>query len=126
MDIDAKKLRLLMQVGFLAGEYGFSGDAETIFEGVRAVRPESESPLIGLAFAKMSSDQMEESIRILEEEALKLNPESDLARGFLGMALKFSGRTEECSRLMKEVVDRNRDEAAVKMARTILDEIGQG
>lgn len=122
MEIDARRVQLLMQIGFLAGEYGLSHEAETIFEGIRAVRPESEFPMIGLAFAKMVSNQLDESIRILRDEALKLNPDSDLAMSFLGLALSLSGHASECSRVVTEVVNRNGNEAAVKMARTILQE----
>ena len=123
MEIDAGSLQLLMEVGFLAGGYGYLGEAEIIFDGLKAVRPQNESPLIGLAFAKMNNNQMDEAIRILEEEALKVNPQSDLARSFLGLALKLSGRVEQCLPILREVVERNSDEAAVKVARGLLEEI---
>jgi hypothetical protein len=123
MDVDSKSLQLLMELGFLAGGYGYMHEAEVIFEGLKAIRPENESPLIGLAFARMNNNQMEDSIRILETEALRVNPNSDLARAFLGFALKLTGRVEQSHVLLKQVVERNRDQAAVNMAKGILEEI---
>jgi hypothetical protein len=123
MDIDSRSLQLLLEVGLLAGGYGWMKEAEVIFEGLRAVRPENESPLIGLAIAKMNNNQAEESIRILETEALNTNPESDLARAFLGLALKLAGRVEQSRLLSEQVVGRNRDQAAVNLAKGILEEI---
>ena len=119
MEIDAKSLQLLMEAGMLAAGYGYMPESETIFEGLKAVRPESESPLIGLAFTKMSTRQVDEAIRILDEQALKINPDSDLARAFLGLAYKLAGRGELSDSMVNQVLDSNRDPAAVNLAKSI-------
>jgi predicted Zn-dependent protease len=123
MEIEAKSLQLLMELGLLAGGYGYVREAETIFEGLKAVRPQSEYPLIGWAIVKMSNNQIDESTRVLEKEALKVNPGSDLARGYLGLALMLAGRAEQSIPILEEVVNNNKDEAAVNLAKGVLEEI---
>lgn len=124
MEIETKLIQLLMEAGYLAGGYGFFGESERIFEGIRAVRPESELPLIGLAVSKINEGKHAEASRILWDQALKLNPDSDLAKSFLGLSLKVGGLNSESRALLREVVEANRDEVAVNMARNLLEEIG--
>lgn len=121
MEFEAGSLQLLMDLGFMAGGYGYMQQAATIFDGLRVLRPENESPLIGLAFVILGI-QPEESIRILEE-ALRLNPDSDLARGFMGIAFKLTGQMDRCKASCQEIITRNRDQVAVRMAGSLLEEI---
>jgi Flp pilus assembly protein TadD len=124
MEIEPKLIQMLMEAGYLAGGYGFFEESQRIFEGIRAARPDSELPLIGLALSKINEGKHEEASRILWDQALKLNPESDLAKSFLGLSLKLGGLTSESRTLLQEVVDADRDDAAVNMARNLLEEMG--
>ena len=125
MEIDTKLVQLLMEVGYLAGGHGFFDESIKIFEGIYAVRPESEYPLIGMAVTRMNARKYEEAVKILWGKALKVNPESDLAKSFLGLALKMAGLTSESQTLLREVVEANRCEEAVSMAKNLLEEIGR-
>ena len=122
MEIERKLLQLLMEAGNLASGYGYFPEAEIIFNGLRAVRPESEYPLIGLALAKMNARKNLEAIKVLADETLKVNPESDLAKSFLGLALKTSGLREESCTVLREVIAADRDKIAVNIARNLLAE----
>jgi Flp pilus assembly protein TadD len=123
MQIEKELLQILMESGYLAGGYGFFAEAEVIFKGIMAARPESEYPLIGLAVSKMNAGKNDEAVKILHKQALKLNPESDLARSFIGLALKLGGLNDESLTVLGEVVAAGRDETAVKMARSLMEEI---
>lgn len=123
MEIETTLIQLLMEAGYLAGGYGFFEESEKIFDGITAVRPESELPLIGMAVTKMNAGKYEEAARILWDKALKLNPESDLAKSFLGLTLKLSGLIAESQAILKEVLEANKDETAVNMARNLLEEL---
>lgn len=124
MEIETSTVQLLMEAGYLAGGYGFYKESEEIFEGIQAVRPDNELPLIGLAVTKMNAGNNEEAARILWEKALKINPESDLAKSFLGLALKLAGLKAESESVLKEVVDEGGNDPAVKLAQALLKEIG--
>jgi hypothetical protein len=121
MEIDTKLIRLLMEVGYLAGGHGFFKESETIFEGLKAVRSESEYPIIGLAITKMNAKKNDEAVEILREQALKLNPDSDMAKCFLGLSLKLSGMNHESRKVLEDVVENGNSEEAVNMARSFLE-----
>jgi len=123
METDEGMLQLLMQIGFLASGRGNISGAETIFSGVQAQRPESEYPLIGRAVNRLNDLDYEGAIRILISEALEKNPESDLAKGFLGFALRKAGLTGHSREVCREVVDAGRDEVAMAMAAAVLEDL---
>ena len=122
MEIDKKMLQLLTEIGFFAAGNGFFVEAEKIFEGIQAVRSESEYPHIGLAWAKINAHKPEEAIAVLKEKALKLNPDNDLAKSYLGLALRLANLNHESESVLQEVVESGRNAEAVNMARAVLEE----
>lgn len=124
MEIQTEVIQLLMEAGYLAGGYGLYKESEDIFEGIRAIRPDSELPIIGLAVTKMNAGKNTESARMLWEQALKINPESDLAKSFLGLALKLSNLNSESETVLKEVIDTGKNEPAIKLAQALLNDSG--
>lgn len=126
MKTDEEMLKLLMQIGFLASGRGNISEAETIFSGVQARQPESAYPLIGRAVNRMNDLDYDGAIRILIGEALERNPGNDLAKGFLGFALRKAGLDEQSREVCREVVDAGRDEVAVAMARAVLEDLERG
>jgi Flp pilus assembly protein TadD len=123
MEVDTKLVQLLMEIGHIAGGHGYFDEARIIFEGIKAVRPESEYPLIGQAITQLNMGNYAEAARILGEEALGKNPENDLAASLLGLVLKISGLTSESERLLNHIVELDRDQTAVNMAKSILEEM---
>ena len=111
-----------MEVGFLAAGYGFHKQAETIFRGLQGARPDSESPLIGLAFTYLSSNRPQQAAEVLEQQALKLNPDSDLAKVYLGWAHKNTGAASRAEALLREVVSSDSNPAATALAKGFLNE----
>lgn len=122
MEIEQTRIQMLMEIGFLAAGRGEINAAETIFNGIKALRPESESPLIGLAVARMNAGNNQEAIAILRDRALALNPLSDMANSFLGLALKLEGLNSQADSILEGVVAGNGDPGAVSMARALLAE----
>ena len=102
-EIGTPLIRLMMEIGYLAAGNGFSAEAEAIFEGLHAVRPGSEIPFIGLAVTRMNAGRPLEAASLLEEQALRLSPASELAQGFLGLApgLTFGDSQSTCVQLSK-------------------------
>lgn len=100
-----------------------SVESEEIFNAIHAIRPESELPLIGLAVTKMNKNQAGEAARVLWDKALKINPESDLAKSFLGLALKLSGMNNESRTVLEEVLQSGQDPQATDIAKSLLAEI---
>lgn len=106
-----------MEIAFVAAGNGLTSDAETIFAGIQAVRPESELPIIGRAIIKMNSGQLQDSIHLLRE-ALLHNPDSDLGLSFLGVALQLSGHNHAAAEAFSQVADAGITTEAVELATT--------
>lgn len=124
MQIDSEELvKLLFETGFLASGIGMTEDAESIFNALKLIRPDSEYPIVGLAVTALNVGRNEEAVRILQDEALKINPASQIAKAFLGLSLKFSGMTDHSRKILEEVIADGTDEKATNMAQAILDEM---
>jgi hypothetical protein len=117
--VDASLLRLLAEIGFVATACGLWSHAEAIFAGVRAVRPNSEFPVISQALARMTVGDDVKAIYLLRENALKINPDNALAKSFLCLALKRSGNAEEAHPLIESIIQQNKDSRAVEIARIV-------
>ena len=118
--IDSELVRLLMRIGYAAAWNGLHKEAIAIFDGVGAVRPESEVPVIGAAVVAMLSGHDDVAVKTLEEGALSLNPESALARAHLGVALRLRGDEEEGTAVLREVAAQTADSDAAQMASNVL------
>lgn len=118
--IDSELVRLLMRTGYAAAWNGLHKEAIAIFDGVGAVRPESEIPVIGAAVVAMLSGNYEVAVQTLREGALGLNSDSALARAHLGTALRLIGEEDEGRTMLAEVAADTSDEAAAAMARNVL------
>jgi hypothetical protein len=118
--IESELVRLLMRVGYTAAWNGLHKEAISIFDGVGAVRPESEIPVIGAAVVALLSGHYEVAVKTLREGALELNPESALARAHLGVALRLRGDEDEGLALLQEVTSQTADPDAAAMARNVL------
>jgi hypothetical protein len=103
MTVDSQSIRTLMEVGIAAAGAGLYRQALQIFEGVEAMRPDSEGPAIGVALIHLNSNSHDEAAKILRENALVKNPASLEAKMFLGLALKMGGRAAECDSIIKEL-----------------------
>lgn len=118
--IDSELVRLLMRTGYAAAWNGLHKEAVAIFDGVGAVRPESEIPVIGAAVVAMLTGNYEVAVKTLRDGALELNPDSALARAHLGAALRLMGDEDAGRALLQEVAASAADPDAAAMAANVL------
>jgi len=109
-----------MRIGYAAAWQGLPKEAVAIFDGVAAVRPESEVPMIGAAVVAMLSGHENVAIQTLRDGALELNPDSAQARAHLGVALRLQGVEDEGLTLLQEVASQTSDPDAATLARNVL------
>ncbi len=119
---DTALVKLLMEIGYVAVGSGMTPAAEALFQAVRAARPASDGPIIGLAVARLNSGDYAEAVRLLGQDAAKLSPPSELARAFYGLALRKAGSRTESETVLREVCENGRDAAAVALAQSLLQE----
>ena len=116
MEISTSMVRSLMRSGNLAAEHNFHPEAIDIFNGVCAARPNSEIPLLGLAMVLMNTGKADEAIEVLQNKALKISPDNQICKTFLGIAMNLKGQKQESDVLFDEVIEQNSDPHAVKLA----------
>ena len=119
MTVSTELVRQLMEVGYVAAGCGLSAEADRIFQGVKAVRPDSEAPVVGRAVAWMNAGKAPEAIGMLQAELQRL-PESDVLMAFLGLAMQMAGLGQASETVLKQVVESGRDPSATAMADAIL------
>lgn len=114
--------KLLIMSGFIAVAMNCIKNAEMIFQALRKYRPKTEYPLIGIAYAYISKGDYLAAIDTLRDEALEINPKSDLAKAFLALSYTFLKKHEEMNQLTSEIIKHDEDKNAVAMARALLNE----
>lgn len=129
-DIDAAKLgitkemlSLLYDIGVLALVRSFFVEAADIFEGYKAVKPQSELARMGMGLTAMAIPNYEVAAHIFKDEVLKINPKNDIARAYLGMAQKEMGKEDDARKTLQQVIDSNQEESAVVLAKAVLERI---
>lgn len=114
--LQAEDVRVLADLGFMAISRGLDKEAESIFGGVMAARPDNEAGYIGKALVKLYRSELEQAIAILR----KLPP-TDTARLFLGMALGRAGQPDDARAILSDLTITASGTPAADTARVILD-----
>jgi len=123
LGIDDELLDLLYEIGILGLVRSYFVHAEAIFEGYKAVVPKSERARIGLGLLALARANYAKAIEVFRDELLEMNPESDFAKAYLGIAYKSSGKPQEAKICFESVIESNRDESLVILAKEALNKI---
>jgi tetratricopeptide (TPR) repeat protein len=116
---------LLLESGYLYLEMQKFKEAEEIFNGVAALVPHSEVPLICLGNLHFSQGRFERALKF-HKEALKKNPDSALAQAHVGEALLFMKKKSEGKTALEKAIQMEPDGDAAAFASSLLDGIAAG
>lgn len=89
-EIETENLRLMLEAAYLYLSMQKYSEAQAIFEGVAALAPESEVPLVGLGNVYFVQYKFDQAIKTYEK-AIKLVPDSAFALAYMGESLMFKG-----------------------------------
>jgi len=120
MEIDRDTVRLLAELGLIAGDYGMTAQVEAIVAALAVLRPESEQPDIIHAYSRIWAKDPVGAERILRDQALAKNPASTEAKAVLGLALHIAGKSAERDRVLNEVLAAGGDPGAVEIAQQLV------
>jgi hypothetical protein len=120
MNPPAELVRLLMRIGYWSVWHGLYADAAALFNGVRAARPQSELPVLGMAVLALVLQKPESAVQLLRESAVPLNPGSELVQAHLGCALRLAGREAEGLEILVRLSAHGADADARLMAANLL------
>ena len=100
--LQPEEIRLLGEVGFLAGARGDVVSARAIFGALELCRPQAGFPFIGVAMAQLNRRHNDDAVRTLER-GLGLVDESEKAElnAFRALALRLAGRASESDRALQ-------------------------
>lgn len=121
-DAEVALPKLLIMSGFVAIALNHTDTAENIFQALKIFRPQSEYPLIGIAYVLLSKGRYEQAIETLRDKALEINPQSDLAKAFLALSYSLTKKLEEMKHLTNQIIDSDKDRNAMDIASALLSE----
>ncbi|MDR2341215.1 MAG: hypothetical protein LBD72_02725 [Puniceicoccales bacterium] len=112
-------LQLLMQAGYVACGCGVPSLAKVIFDGIAAVRPKSEQPLIGLALAYIHMGKLAAACDVLVNRATPISPGNQIIKAIAAMVFRISGEFAASDRLLDDVIADGTDPQAIEFARQL-------
>jgi hypothetical protein len=115
-DVQSQWLQLLMEIGYVACGQGKPSQAKIIFNGIGAVRPNSELPIIGLAMALINLGKLTAAGDVLMRKARPLNPKNRIINVLMAMIFRMSGEFGPSDELLDEVIQENDDLEAANFA----------
>lgn len=116
--IGTDEARLLSEVGFLALSKGMAREAQQIFEGLGAVRPDDEIGYIGRGLTALAQGDPSGATKILQAA-----PMSDAVATFLALALAQTGARSEARARLEDIVETATEPAIVELARRAVAEV---
>jgi hypothetical protein len=66
IELKADAVRLFAEIGFLGLSRGHTGQAETIFDMLRSLRPGEEAGAVGMALTALAADRPDSAIKALK------------------------------------------------------------
>lgn len=122
--MDRSHLAVIMEAGYVYLGMRRFKEARELFEGLDALAPESEVPLVALGNVEFCTGRLQKAIRHYEQ-ALKRDSKSLFAKVYLGEALFFAGKKAEADKLLREVAKSDRGGAG-EFAKALMDAIKKG
>ncbi|MBI2571512.1 MAG: tetratricopeptide repeat protein [Candidatus Schekmanbacteria bacterium] len=123
--VAAEDLRLLLEIGYCETYNKNFEAARTIFEGVSAVRPESDIPLIGLSEVAVYEGHRKAAFDALKR-ALDVNPKSAMAMAKLGELYYEDGDDAQATAHFQKAISLDPAGDGGQLATLFLDGIKEG
>jgi predicted Zn-dependent protease len=114
-------VRLLSEIGYAAVHHGLGDRAAPIFTALAVLRPQNAAAGIGRGLTAMAAGRAEEAVRVLQQEALAVDPESRTARAMFGLALRYAGRNHDSRRVLEQLIAEGDEDSSARLARELLN-----
>lgn len=118
-------VQAMTKMAFLALENGQFMGAHTIARSLLVIRPNHATPHLILAMSCIFRNEPVMAIKIITDKALPLEPNNDLVKAFLGLALRDAGYAAQASELLTSLC-RSKDSEAAETAKEFLCQVHQG
>lgn len=116
IDVPRDDLVLMLETGYIYLAMGKFVQAREVFEGIAALAPKHEVPVVAQGLVLFAQKKFLPAIR-LHKEAVALNPKSAFAHAHLGEAYLFSGKREEARKSLDKASELEPNGKAGEFAR---------
>jgi tetratricopeptide (TPR) repeat protein len=117
--VSTDELALMMEAGLIYRYAGKFREAREVFEGVRALRPQSEVPQIALGTVEFDEGRFQEAIRHYQK-AISMNPRSAYAYAQLGEAQLFHMDKQAARASLEKALELDPKGEPANLARALL------
>lgn len=125
VEMPVDDLKVMLEAGYLYLSMKRFKEAQDIFEGVSALAPKSEVPVVGLGNVFFVQHKFKEAIKTYEK-ALKIVPNSAFALSYLGESLIFEGESDRAREVLSEASQIDKEGKSGDFARALLDLMDKG
>jgi tetratricopeptide (TPR) repeat protein len=119
VNVSTDEVTLLMEAGLIYRYAGKFREAREVFEGVRALRPQSEVPQIALGTVEFDEGHFQEAIRHYQK-AITMNPRSAYAYAQLGEAQLFDTDKQGARKSLEKALELDPKGETANLARALL------
>jgi tetratricopeptide (TPR) repeat protein len=123
--VPSEDLRILMEAGYLYLGMLRYKEAQEVFEGVVALAPKSDVPLVALGNVFCVQAQFDKAIKTYQQ-ALSVDPQSAFAQAYLGEALLFKGEKDQALDTLKKASTMDPKGKSGDFARSLIELINKG
>lgn len=123
--LDTEYLRVMLEAGYLYLAMKKFKESQGVFEGVAALAPASEVPLVGLGNVFFVQHKFDDALKVYDK-ALKLVPDSAFALAYLGEALFFKGDKAKALSALQKASSLDPDGKSGDFARSLIELVEKG
>lgn len=110
--VGSQVVQAMTRMAFHGLENGQFMEAHTIARSLLVIRPDHATPHLILAISCIFRNEPVMAIKIITDKALPLEPNNDLVKAFLGLALKDAGYAAQAGELLTSLCLSKDSEAA--------------
>ncbi|MEP6901862.1 MAG: tetratricopeptide repeat protein [Actinomycetota bacterium] len=118
--VNDEELRVMLESGLVLREAGRLDEAESIFQGLCRLVPQSEVPLVALSSIAVRRSNFDEALRLCEE-ALRQEPLSLFARVNRAEILLYQKKRNEAEAELREIIQTDPDSPHSRTAHSLLE-----
>ena len=123
LGVDDEMLDLLYDVAVLGLCRSYFTQTSVILMGYLAVRPKTERARIGMGLLALAVPDYELAVELLRDDLLKLHPNSQFGKAFLGLAYKALKKNDEAKECFQAVINANKEPTAVELSKAALGQL---
>ena len=125
LDIPREYLILMMEIGYVLIAMKRLDEAKDLFEGISALAPKSDVPVIALGNVHSAHRNYDKAVREYKK-AIKLNPSSALAYAHIGESYLLKEDIEKGKEFIQKAINLDPNGTSGNFARSLLDAVEKG